>query len=384
MKAFYERAIRLPEAGTETFFLWGARQTGKSTLLRRAYPDAPRIDLLKSEEFRRYTDRPELVRHELEASRARFLVIDEIQKVPALLDEVHWLIENRGVHFALCGSSARKVRHGRANLLGGRGVTYTMHGLSAVELAEDSDLVRLLNHGYLPSLYASERPARLLNTYVATYLKEEIAAEGLVRRLPAYSEFLAVASLSDGGIVNYSTIARDTGVSSETVRGYFEILCDTLLGRFLPSYTRRPKRRVVRSPKFYFSDVGVVNVLARRGRVQPGSELFGRAFENWVFHELCAYDSYRERYADYSYWQLAGGTEVDFVVNRMECAIECKSSARVTNDHLKGLRQLAVDHPDVGRRLVVSLEEKDRRTDDGILIVGYRSFVTMLWDGELF
>lgn len=303
---------------------------------------------------------------------------------PALLDEVHWLHKNTATRFALCGSSARRVRHGRANLLGGRGLSFELHGFSAVELGDEFDLIRALNHGYLPPIYLGDGPQRRLNSYVSGYLKEEIAAEGLVRRLPVYSEFLAMAALSDGEPVNYSTIARDTGLSSQAIRGYFEILVDTLLGRFLPSYRRRPKRRVVAAPKFYFNDVGVVNHLTRRGAIAPGSELFGRAFENWVFHELCTYNAYAERFAELFYWRLTTGVEVDFVINHIDCAIACKSSRRITSEHLKGLRQLVQDQPTVARRLVVSLEPRDRTTDDGIEVIGWQSFVRRLWAGEFF
>lgn len=384
MVEYYTRALELPQPGRETFFLWGSRQSGKSTLLKKRYPDSLYIDLLKSEEFRRYTERPELLRQEIEQNNAEFVVIDEIQKVPSLLNEVHWLYENRGIHFALCGSSARKIKKGQANLLGGRGIYYEMYGFSAYELGPDFDIDRMLNHGYLPPIYLADQPKRLLNTYISLYLKEEIAAEGLVRRLPVYSEFLNMASLSDGGLVNYTTIARETGVSSETIRGYFEILVDTLLGRFLPSYRRRPKRRTTKAPKFYFTDVGIVNFLARRSEILRGSELFGKAFENWVFHELCAYNMYRDRFAEMHYWQLAGGLEVDFIINHIDCAVECKSSPRIGAAHLKGLRQLLIDHPETKRRIIVCLETKDRKTEDGIEILHYKTFITKLWNGEFF
>ena len=353
-------------------------------MLRNRYPSSFYIDLLKADEYRRYMHRPETLREEIEAGGEEFVIIDEIQKVPALLDEVHWLHENRQVRFALCGSSARKVKRGQANLLGGRGINYEMFGFSAAELADRFDLNRALNNGYLPAIYLDSQPMRLLNTYVSLYLKEEIAAEGLVRRLPAYSEFLNAAALSDGGVVNYSTIARETGVSSETIRGYFEILQDTLLGKFLPSYRRKPKRRTVKSPKFYFADVGVVNFLARRSNLSAGSALFGQAFENWVFHELCAYNAYREKFAEFFYWQLASGIEVDFLINHIDCAIECKSSTRVHSGHLKGLKQLSADHPEVKRRIVVCLEPRNRKTEDGIEILSYQSFVDMLWKEAFF
>jgi predicted AAA+ superfamily ATPase len=386
MKPMFTRDLHLPKPGTESFFLWGPRQTGKSTLLRKTYPDGRWVDLLKAEEFRRYVARPELLRQEIEAeetSPGRQIVIDEIQKVPALLDEVHWLIENRGLHFALCGSSARKVKRGAANLLGGRAMRYELHGLSAGELGREFDLDRMLNHGYLPRIYAANRPKRMLDAYIADYLKEEVAAEGLVRNLPTFSDFLDVAALSDGEIVNFSNIARECGVSSHTTKSHFEILEDTLLGRWLPAYRKRPKRRVIHAPKFYFVDVGVVNRLARRGELSPGSELYGKAFENWVFHELSAFVSYREFDGDLSYWRLASGVEVDFVLGDMQVALEAKSSTRITRDHLKGLRSLVEDHPRVGRRIVVCREPRARKTDDGIEILPAPTFVRRLWNADL-
>ena len=366
--------------------LVGKNGAGKTTLMRRAYPEAWWVDLLRSEDYRRYLQNPERLREELLASREKVsqIVIDEVQKVPALLDEVHWLHENRGLQFALCGSSARKVRRGAANLLGGRAVRYVLHGLTAGELGLDFDLDRMLNHGTLPRIYEATRPRRLLAAYVADYVKEEIAAEALVRNLPAFSEFLNVAALSDTEIVNFSTIARDCGVSSPTIKSYFGILEDTLLGRWLPGYTKRPKRRVIAAPKFYFSDVGVVNFLARRGHLDRGSELYGKAFENWIFHELSAFNDYRECYADLAYWRLASGIEVDFVVGLMEIAIEAKATVKVTRDHLKGLRALIKDHPSVARRLIVCLEPRRRRTEDGIEILPVDAFREELWSGALF
>jgi len=381
----FKRALNLPTPGTTTFFLWGPRQTGKTTLLRGKYPEALWVDLLKADEFRRYLQNPELLREALAArDPIRQVVIDEVQKVPQLLDEVHWLHENRGIRFALCGSSARKVKRGQANLLGGRALRYELHGLTAGEIGGDFDLNRLLNHGYLPSIYQSENPRSLLNSYVADYLKEEVAAEGLVRNLPVYSEFLNMAALADTELVNFSTIARDCGVSSHTIKGYFQILEDTLLGRWLPAYTRRPKRRVIAAPKFYFGDVGVVNHLARRGDLQPGAELYGKAFENWVFHELCARNSYSNAFAKLAYWRLPSGIEVDFIVNDMQLAIEAKAAAKVTQDHLKGLREVARDHRGIKQRMVVCLERTSRRTDDGIWILSANEFTNRLIRGDFF
>ena len=382
----FKRNLTLPVAGSESFFLWGARQTGKSTLLRATCDDACWIDLLKSEEFRRYLARPELLREEIEAAgpaAGRRIVIDEIQKVPALLDEVHWLIENRGLRFALCGASARKVKRGAANLLGGRAVRYDLHGLTAGELGREFDLDRMLNRGYFPHIYQAGRPRRLLDAYIADYLKEEVAAEGVVRNLPAFSDFLDIAAFSDGEIVNFSNIARECGVSSHTVKNYFGILEDTLLARWLPVYRKRPKRRVIGAPKFYFADVGLVNRLARRGKLLAGSEMYGKAFENWVFHELSAFLSYRECDAELCYWRLASGVEVDFVLGDMEAAIEVKSTERVHSGHLKGLRSLVADYPRTKRRIVICRESRPRKTSDGIEIMPAKAFVRGLWGGEV-
>lgn len=218
----FTRKLQLPAPATETFFLWGPRQAGKTTLLKEHYGDCRWVDLLKADQFRRYVVNPEFLRQEIEAERGdgdpTQVVIDEIQKVPALLDEVHWLMENRNIRFALCGSSARKVRRGAANLLGGRAVRYQLHGLTAAEIGPGFDLDRLLNHGYLPRIFDADQPGRLLDAYVADYLKEEIAAEGLVRNLPAFSGFLDAAALSDGELINFSTLGQ-TAACPDALRG---------------------------------------------------------------------------------------------------------------------------------------------------------------------
>ena len=381
----FKRSLILPPSGAETFFLWGPRQAGKSTLLKRHYPSSRWIDLLKSDEFRRYVTRPELLRQEIEAEPAdpeRQIVIDEVQKVPALLNEVHWLMENRGLHFALCGSSARKVRRGAANLLGGRALRYELRGLTAGELASDFDLDRILNRGYLPRIYQAARARRLLDAYIADYLKEEVAAEGLVRNLAAFSGFLDAAALSDTEPVNFSNVARDCGVSSRTVRSYFDILEDTLLGRWVPAWRKRRKRRLTGSAKFYFSDVGVVNRLARRGRLERRSELYGKAFENWVHHEIAAWVAYTEFDGELTHWRLPSGVEVDFVLGDMGLAVEAKASAVIGRHHLKGLRSLAEEH-NVRRRVIVCLETRRRRTADGIDVLPAATFVRRLWGDDL-
>ena len=336
----YPRSLTLPISSGENFFLWGPRQVGKSTLLRESFPDALWIDLLKSEEFRRYQERPEYLRLELiNGKKPSRIIIDEVQKVPALLDEVHWLIENENIPFGLCGSSARKLKRGHANLLGGRAIRYNLFGLVSQELGDDFNLEVMLNRGNLPRHYSSDNAQTLLRSYVSDYLKEEVAAEGLVRNLRSFSGFLDVAALSDADPINFSNIARDCGVSSHTVKEYFCILEDTLLGRWLPAYRPRPKRKISCAPKFYFSDVGVVNFLAKRRDLEAGSPLFGKAFENWIFHELNSWNHYSESYFDLFHWRTSQGTEVDFIVGDMELAIEVKATKKISSQHLKGLRK---------------------------------------------
>ena len=353
-------------------------------MLAERYPDARRIDLLRTDHYVRYLEQPSLLRDELrDAAQGTLTVIDEIQKVPALLDEVHWLIEHQRLVFALCGSSARKLRRGHANLLGGRAVRYELFGFVSTELGREFDLVRAANHGVLPRPYLADRPARMIRAYVDDYLTSEIAAGALVRSVPSFSGFLRSAAIGDTELVNFQNIARECAVSSPTVKEYYQILVDTLLGRFLPAFTARPKRRVIQAPKFYFADVGVVNHLAQRGSVAPGGELFGKALENLICHELSAFREYHERPWSLSYWRLASGIEVDFVLGDAEIAIEVKSSPRISAAHLKGLIAFGEDQPGVQRRIMVCLEPRRRVTKDGVEIIPVAKFLEGLWRGEV-
>ena len=383
----FERSLRLPPAGSENFFLWGPRQTGKTTLLRQRYGASRWVDLLKADEFRRYATRPEALREEIEAEnrgrRPFHVVVDEVQKVPALLDEIHWLVEHRGVTFALCGSSARRVRRAGINLLGGRARRYELRGLTSRELGADFDLDRAAQFGYLPPVLKSSRPGRLLDDYIADYLRQEIAEEGRARNLPAFGAFLDAAALGDGAMVNFTNIARECGVSAPTVKQYYGVLEETLIGRWLPAWRQRAKRRTIAAPRFYFNDVGIVNRLARRGAPQRGSDAYGHAFENWVHHELASFRSYRAPEETLYWWRLAGGIEVDFIFGDMHVAVEAKAKRQVTNRDLRGLRHLAKDHPEVRKRLVACLEPSPRRTEDGIEILPAADFAARLWSGEL-
>ncbi len=344
------------------------------------FPKARYFDLLLADEFLRLSADPSLLRQMLLARPLEgFVVIDEIQKIPLLLDEVQWLIEHKKMKFALCGSSARKLKRGHGNLLGGRALKFELYGLSAIELGSDFNLEQMLNRGYLPSHYQDPDYRMSLRSYVADYLKEEILSEGLTRSLPTFSRFLEVAALSDTALINFSNIARETGVSVKTAQAYYEILQDTLTGAFLPAYTKRLKRRSRLGPKFYFHDVGVVNSLCLRDVVRPKSELFGKAFENWVHHELRCLLSYQDSFWPLTYWALTSGTEVDFIVGDMLLAVEAKASEQIKEHHLKGLRELKGEFAHIKERMIVCLEKEVRKTQDGIWIIPFQTFVKALW-----
>lgn len=381
----YRRQLDISQSGRETCFLWGARQTGKSTLLRETFPNAIRHDLLLSDDYRRFTQRPETFRLEcldaLSRGAALPIIVDEIQKVPDLLDEVHWLIENARATFVLCGSSARKLRRNHANLLGGRAIRRELFPLVYPEIP-DFDLERALNHGLLPPHYAHDAPGERLRAYVGDYLREEIAAEALTRNLPAFSRFLELAALSNGELVESKTIARDCGVSAPTVRSYYEILEDTLLGRFLPSFQKRPKRRVIQAPKFYLFDIGVTAALTRRGRVEIGSELFGRAFEHYIWMELCAHASYSKLLYPISFWRTASQIEVDFVLGSHEVAIEVKSTTSANAADWKNLERFAEEY-ETKRRIVVSLDPRPRFIKGNLEVLPWRDFLEQLWSGKI-
>ncbi len=381
----YNRLISLDKNISRSVFLWGQRKSGKSTLLRRLYPEATYIDLLETDQYQTLLKAPKFLRERHQSlPPGSLVIIDEIQKIPDLLDEVHWLIERCKINFILSGSSARKVKRGHANLLGGRALKYELFGLSIAEIGSTFDLIRLLNQGYLPEHYDCPPKdfSRLIQSYIGDYLKEEIAAEGLVRNLQGFAQFLDLASLSDTEQINHATFARDTGFNAKTIREYFQILIDTLVAWELPAFQWRPKRRVTSKPKFYFSDVGVVNHLARRLNLEPGSELFGKAFENWLAHEIRLHLQYTDNFISLSFWRLPSGIEVDFVIGEAEYAVEAKSSTKITSDHLKGLREFKKEHPKVKCCMIVCMEPHHRTTEDGILIIPAAEFIESIWQGR--
>jgi predicted AAA+ superfamily ATPase len=386
----FTRAIQLPDKTAKSFFLWGPRKTGKSYLLRSRYPTTPIVDLLRTDELADYMARPALLRERYEAGTfgsSQQIIIDEVQKVPQLLDEVHWLIENRGVQFILTGSSARKLKRGKANLLGGRAWRRELHPLTIHELSQSTNHLQLetiFSSGLLPSHVDSTDYNEDLRSYVGDYLKEEILDEALVQNFPAFSQFLQMAALSNGELLNYTNIAREVGVSAKVVKGYVEILYDTLLAYRLYPWQKKESRRLVRSEKFFLFDVGVANYLAKR-RPMAGTPEFGKSFEHLIFLELMAYRSYRDPELSLSFWRTDSGVEVDFIVNDRQVLIEVKSSTSVHETDLKGLSQCA-EEGSFGRRILVCREGYPRILEDrlgNVLVLPFEEFVQRLWAGEV-
>jgi uncharacterized protein len=369
--------IDLPK--NKSAFLWGPRKVGKSTWIKKHCSDAILIDFLKTDVFADYISKPALLRERYSDAQQR-IIIDEVQMVPEILNEVHWLIENKNLSFLLTGSSPRKLRRQHANLLGGRAWRYTMTPLCYPEI-KDLDLEKIMVSGLLPSHLLSPDPIQELRSYVADYLKEEIIAEAVVQNIPAFSEFLKVASVTSGELLNYANVARESGVSAKIIRNYFQILEDTLLGFRLQPWRKSKARRLIETEKFYLFDVGLSNYLARR-QPKQGTPEFGKSFEHFILLELMAYKAYRNPELDVSYWRTAAGREVDFIVNDMEMAIEVKSSKRVHETDTKSLKILQEEHK-VGKAFIVSLEPEPKQLPGNIESLPWEIFLKRLWDGDL-
>ena len=382
----YRRELVLDLPARQSAFLWGPRKTGKSTLLAERFPGSARFDLLETRTALDFTREPWLFTERVLAldgsRRGRPIVVDEVQKAPALLDEVHRLIEQHGLAFVLCGSSARKLKRGGANLLGGRAWRFGLHPLAWPEVPE-LDLLRALNRGLVPQHYDAAHHRRALAGYVDDYLKEEVFAEGLIRNASAFARFFDALGFCHGQVLNFSNVARDCGVDAKTVREYFQILVDTLLGEFLEPFGRRRSRAVlVRAPKFYLFDVGVAGYLSGRRLDRAAGPAFGQALEHYVLMELLAFRSYRERDVPIRYWRTKSGLEVDFVLGReAEVAIEVKGTSRVRPEDMKGIRAFREEH---GPRqaIVVSNDTAPRRAGD-IDVLPWRVFLDRLWGNEL-
>lgn len=372
------RAMDLPALlQKRSCFLLGPRQTGKSWLIRNTLGGHRTYNLLDTETYLKLSRSPGRLQEEC-TPKDRIVIIDEIQKLPALLDEVHLLMEERGIHFLLTGSSARKLRRGGINLLGGRAWMRHLHPFSFSELGDQFELSRAINQGLLPPLYLSDSPEEDLKSYVGTYLKEEIAAEGLTRNIPAFSRFLEVAALCNGQLINYTKIANDAQVARSTVQEYFQILKDTLLAYELTPWRASRKRKPISTSKFYFFDVGVVKSLQNRGKIQWGSPEFGECFETYLFHELKTFCDYRSA-GELAYWRSKSGFEVDFILADTT-AIEVKASRTVGPQDLRSLRALQ-EEKRLKHYLLVSLEKEPRLVNQ-IHILPWMEFLKQLWQGR--
>ena len=386
--SMYQRAFSLKLPQGRSAFLWGARPTGKSTFLQQNFPKSYYINLLLFDIFEQYSKNPsrlrEVVKGLTEEQRSQPIIIDEIQKIPALLDEVHNLIESENLSFILCGSSARKLKRGGANLLGGRAWRFECFPLTSSEIP-NFEIETALKQGMLPQIYDenSDDAKRSLRAYIREYLQEEIQAEALVRNLSSFSKFLDASAFCSGELLNYSNVASDCGIDAKTVKGYFQILYDTLLGYEVPPYAKRVKRDTLsKMPKFYLFDTGIVNQLTGQDVKSLTGPHAGKLFEHWVLMELIAHRGYQELDFPISYWRTRTGLEVDFILGDAKTAIEVKLSKNVKNSELKGLKAFVEEHPDV-KAYVVSFDNEIRVLENGITILPWQEFSKRLWQGEL-
>ena len=371
------RILQISSELDDSIFLFGARQTGKSTILRQQFPKAVYIDLLDTEVKSRLSRRPVLLYETIKDKPENTLVIiDEIPEVPELLNEVHRLISERHIIFILCGSSARKLKRKGKNTLGGRALPVYLYPFVSAEIP-DFDIDHAVSYGMIPSHYLAKNPQRRLAAYIQVYLKEEIKEEALVRNLNAFQRFLEVAALTDGEMVNNNNIAQDCGVSATTVSAYFDILEDTLIGYRIPAFTKVMKRRLVQAPRFYYFDVGIANHLLHRKELVRGTTDYGHAFEHLVVQEIYAWMHYTHSEEQLSYWRTYTGVEVDVVIGDARVAIEIKSVEEVMTRHLKGLKAFGEEHPQ-SRRIIVSLDKFNRHMGD-IECIHVLDFFKLLW-----
>lgn len=377
----YIRKFNLEDENGDSVFLWGARQTGKTTWLVSQFPNCRYYDLLRPAEFERLLRHPELLSEELEDFGPEdTVVIDEIQKLPQLLDEVHYLIQRKGIRFILSGSSARKLKRLGTNLLGGRAAKEQMYPLVSGEIP-DFDLDRAINNGMIPRHYMVQNANQRLRGYIGVYLNEEIKQEALTRNLNTFTHFLEVAAQCNGEMLVYKNIAQDCGIDQRTVKEYFSILEDTLVGYFIPGFTATNKRRAIAAPKFYLFDVGVANYLCHRSNLKPGSDDYGHAFEHLIIQEIIAYLGYTHSEEKLTYWRTSGGYEVDAIIGDGRVAIEFKSSEEVKSRHTHGLKAFSEDYPDA-KLYIVSLDKYKRKLN-GIDVVPAKEFLRDLWDGKV-
>jgi predicted AAA+ superfamily ATPase len=375
-----DRIQKIDPPTDRSAFLWGPRKTGKTTLLRQQFPEACWIDLLDYDLFLSLSQRPSSLRQILEAQFSKTVVIDEVQKVPNLMDEIHWLIENRRYQFILCGSSARKVRRGKSGLLGGRAWRFELYPLVTKEL-KSFDLDRALHVGLIPSHYFASTPEMDLKGYVQDYLKEEVQAEALTRNLPAFSKFLRAAAITNGMLLNYSNAARESGVSVKTIREYYQILEDTLIGRQLAPWRKAKKRRLIETAKFFFFDTGIVSNLLEQRSLVSGTKEYGRAFEHFILQECWAYRHYSKLEFPISFWRTASGSEVDLILGDAEVAIEVKASSSVA-DRTKGLH-LFHEENNCRKSLIISKEPLPRKISSQITVLPWQDFCEKLWAGDI-
>ncbi|MCF7948992.1 MAG: DUF4143 domain-containing protein [Spirochaetia bacterium] len=379
----YARLLKKP-AGS--ILLFGPRGTGKSTWIRQNFNDAARYDLLDTREVLRFERAPYILYSELKTlPKGSWVILDEVQKVPALMDEVHRCMESLGLKFVLCGSSARKLKRGGVNFLAGRAVLNRMHTLTSAEIGADFDVERALIYGTLPMAVTGVDPEGFLSTYVSVYLNEEIRAEALTRNVGAFSRFLEVAARQNGQVTNISNIARDASVGRTTVQNYFDILVDTLIGYWVPAWKLKRSTKQISHPKFYLFDPGVARAMTGRLPYPPTQEEFGPLFENLIFNEITAYLDYNDlRYQPF-FWRNYDGTEVDFLCETASgfIALEIKAGREWKRQFNRGLERVRREMSPAPMRTYGVFRGPRKTEFEGITVFPVEEFLHLLWTGRI-
>lgn len=379
----FNRVLNLPELiKKKSFFLLGPRSTGKTTLIKTQLSNRScYINLLEGDKYLRFSAETEAFRSHVLAQKEKYIIVDEIQKIPALLDEVHDLIESHQYRFLLTGSSARKLKRGHANLLAGRAWIAHIFPLVFSELDAQFKLEHQLRYGSLPQVFTSAEPNEELKAYAQTYLYEEVQAEGLVRKIPQFSRFLKFAALNFGNLLNYAQLSNDTGVAASTLKEHFQILEDTLIGFTLPPWEQSKTRKAIGTAKFYFFDNGVTHTLSGTKTIDRNSDLYGRSFEQLLINEVRAYLSYRRKDDELSFWRTKHNDEVDLLIDT-HTALEFRSTKKISTKDVKGLQRLKEEKK--FKKYYLVSNDPIKSSQNGIIAIHYLEFLKQLWSDELF
>jgi predicted AAA+ superfamily ATPase len=376
----YQRKLNFEKAGQESFFLWGAKQTGKNTLLKACFPDALWFDLALTVDYMRLNKNQTLIRDSVSANPKQLVILDEMQRIPELMDEVHWLIENNGTRFIFCSSNPHKIVNAEHTLLKDIKIQYNLYPLTSAEIP-DFKLLQALNNGLLPEYYDSLNVKRKYAVYINDYLHDITTLGTKIKKPQFFNRFLEMAAQYNGETVNNSAIAAELGVIPLNVKEYYQILEDTLMGRFLPAFQKKPKRKIFLSPKFYFFDIGLVNALCNHERIEYGGIRFEQSLKHFIYQELHAHSHYSGQNYPIFYWCTTTHLEVDFVLGNPTVAIAVKGTNTTNEQPLKALTSFSEEYR-IKKQILITNDPYPRQSDK-VQILPWKTFLQQLWNGDI-